>query len=49
VSNGVKFVKDNEKDSYNIKKFIEKNIDNMNILVTLKKHSYFYKCEILKL
>jgi hypothetical protein len=36
---GVNFTKDYEKDSYNQKKFIEKNIDDKNILITLKKHS----------
>jgi hypothetical protein len=46
---GVNFAKDHKKDSYNIKKLIEKNIDDKNILATLKKHSYFLKCEILKL
>ncbi len=35
--------------SYNNKKFNEKNIDDKNILVTFKKHSYFFKCGILKL
>jgi hypothetical protein len=41
MSNGVNFAKDYKKDSYNIYKFIEKNIDYNNILTTLKKHSYF--------
>ncbi len=49
MSNGIKFAKDYQKDSYNIKKFIEKNIDDMNILATLKKCSWFLKCEIIKL
>ncbi len=39
MSNGVNFAKDYRKDSYNNKKFIEKNIDDKNILATLKKHS----------
>jgi hypothetical protein len=34
--------------SYNKRIFIEKNIDDKNILATFKKHSYFFKCEILK-
>jgi hypothetical protein len=33
------FVKDYQKDSYNIKEFIEKNIDDKNILPTLKRNS----------
>ncbi len=33
------FCKDYQKDSYNNNKFIEKNIDDKNILATLKKHS----------
>jgi hypothetical protein len=41
TSNGVKFVKDYQKDSYNKRIFIEKNIDDKNILATFKKHSYF--------
>jgi hypothetical protein len=41
VSNGVNFEKDYKKGSYNIKKFIEKNINDKNIITTLKKHSYF--------
>jgi hypothetical protein len=48
-TNRVNFAKVYQKDSYNIKEFIEKNIDDKNILATLKKHSYFLKCEILKL
>jgi hypothetical protein len=47
VSNGINFAKDYQKDSYNKIIFIEK-IDDMNILATLKKHSYFLKCGILK-
>ncbi len=39
---GINFTKDYEKDSYNkIKKIIEKNIDDKNILTTVEKHSYF--------
>jgi hypothetical protein len=49
VSNEVNFSKDYKKDSYNQRIFIEKFIDDKNILVTLKKHSYFLKCEILRL
>jgi hypothetical protein len=41
TSYGINFAKDYEKDSYNIKKIIEKNIDDKNILATLEKHSYF--------
>jgi len=36
---GVNFAKDYQKDSYNNNKFIEKNIDDKNILATLNKHS----------
>jgi hypothetical protein len=39
MSNGVNFAKDYQKDSYNFKKIIEKNIDDKNILATLKKRS----------
>jgi hypothetical protein len=39
--NGINFAKDYQKDSYNKRIFIEKNIDDKNILTTLKKHSYF--------
>ncbi len=46
---GINFGKDYQKDSYNKIIFIEKNIDDMKILGTLKKHSYFLKCGILKL
>ncbi len=49
MSDGVKFAKDYKKDSYSKRIFMEKNINDMNILVTLKKHSYFFKCGILKL
>ncbi len=38
---GVHFTKDYQKDFYNKKYFIEKNIDDKNILATIKKHSYF--------
>jgi hypothetical protein len=34
-------IKDYLKDSYNIKKFIEINIDDEIILATLKNNSYF--------
>jgi len=46
---GVNFAKDYQKDSYNIKKFIEKNIDDKNILATLKKHLYFQNLEFQNL
>jgi hypothetical protein len=46
---GFNFVKEYQKDSYNNIIFIEKNVDDKNILTTLKKHSYFLKCGILKL
>jgi hypothetical protein len=49
VSDGTNFTKDYENDSHNKIIFIEKNIDDKNILTTLKKHSYFLKCGILKL
>jgi len=45
---GASFAKDYEKDSYNKRIFIAKNIDHKNILTKLKKHSYFSKCGILK-
>ncbi len=38
ASNGVNFVKDYQKDSYNKINFIENNIDDKNKLNTLKKH-----------
>jgi hypothetical protein len=41
MSDGVNFAKDYQKDSYNQRIFIEKNIDDKNILAVLKKHSYF--------
>ncbi len=46
MSNGINFTKDYQKDSYNKRIFIEKNINDNNILATLKTHSYFFKCEI---
>jgi hypothetical protein len=46
---GVNFAKDYQKDSYNKRIFIEKNVDDKNILSTFRKHSYFFKCEVLKL
>jgi hypothetical protein len=46
---GINFAKDYQKDSCNKRIFIEKNIDDKNILATLKKCSYFLKCGILKL
>jgi hypothetical protein len=49
TSNGVNFAKDYQKDSYNQTIFIEKNIDDKNILATFKNHSYFLKCAIIKL
>jgi hypothetical protein len=36
-------------NSYNKRIFLEKNIDDNKILTIVKKHSYFLKCEILKL
>ncbi len=48
MSNGVNSTKDYQKDSYNIRIFIEKNITDKNILTTLKNHSYFFKFAILK-
>jgi hypothetical protein len=39
TSNGVNFAKDYKKDLYNEMIFIEKNINDNNILTTLKKHS----------
>jgi hypothetical protein len=38
---GINFAKDYPKDSYNKKLFIGKNVNDKNILTTLKKHSYF--------
>jgi hypothetical protein len=32
---------DYQKDSYNKRIFIEKNIDDKNMLATFKKHPYF--------
>ncbi len=37
--NEINFANDYQKDSYKTNKFIEKNIDDKNILVTLRKHS----------
>jgi hypothetical protein len=42
ASNGVKFAKDCQNDSYNKRIFIEKNIGDKNILATIKKHSKFF-------
>jgi len=36
---GVNFAKDYQKDSYSERIFIGKNIDDKNMLTTLKKHS----------
>ncbi len=46
-----KFVikKRHSKDSYNRNKLMVKKWDNNNLLDTLKKHSQFQKCGILKL
>jgi hypothetical protein len=41
VSDAANLAKDYEKDSYNFKKFIEKNIDDKNKLTKFQKHSYF--------
>jgi hypothetical protein len=41
MSDRINFAKDYQKDSYNKRIFIEKNIDDNNILTTLKKNSYF--------
>ncbi len=41
MSDGFNFAKDYQNDSYNRKKFIEKNIDDKNILATLKKTHTF--------
>ncbi len=41
---GVNFAKDYQNDSYNQIIFIEKNVDDKNILGALKNHSYFLKC-----
>jgi hypothetical protein len=40
------FCKGLSKEFYNQGIFIEKNIDDKNILATFKKHSYFQKCGI---
>jgi hypothetical protein len=42
---GINFTKDYEKDSYNKRIFIEKNIDDKNILVTFKKIHTFKDVE----
>jgi hypothetical protein len=47
MSNGINFPKDYQKDPYNIQKLIEKNIDDKNILASLKNNSYFLICGIL--
>jgi hypothetical protein len=39
VSKGINFANDYQKDSYNKLIFIEKNIDDKNILFTLNKNS----------
>jgi hypothetical protein len=49
VLDGVNFAKDYQKDSYNKRIPIEKNIDDKNIIITFKKHSCLKKCGILKL
>jgi len=36
------------KGSYNQRIFIEKNMDDKNILATFKKHSYLKKCGFIK-
>jgi hypothetical protein len=36
---GVNFAKEYQKDSYNERIFIDKNINDKNILTTLKRHS----------
>jgi hypothetical protein len=41
MSSGVNFAKEYSKNSYNKIIFIEKNIDDKNILATFEKHSYF--------
>jgi hypothetical protein len=41
--NGINFANDYQKDSYNKRIFIEKKIDEKNILLTLKKRSYILK------
>jgi hypothetical protein len=45
VSNGVNFAKDYQMDSYNKRIFIEKNMDDKNILGTLKKIHNFKNVE----
>jgi hypothetical protein len=46
---GVNFAKTIKKTPIIIIKFIKKHIDDKNILATFKKHSYFYKCGIIKI
>jgi hypothetical protein len=41
MSSGINFAKEYQKDSYNKRIFIEKKIDDKNILATFEKHSYF--------
>jgi len=42
MSNGINFAKDYQKDLYNKRIFIQKNIDDKNILTTLKIiHTFF--------
>jgi hypothetical protein len=43
------FYKELSKDSYNRIKLMVKKWDDNNILDTLKKHSWFQKCGVLKL
>jgi hypothetical protein len=43
------FYKGLSKDSYNRNKLMVKNMGDNNLLNTLKKHSQFQKCGILKL
>jgi hypothetical protein len=42
---GINFAKNYQKDSYNQRIFIEKNINDKNILATIKKDSYFKHVE----
>jgi hypothetical protein len=48
-SNGVNFAKDYKKDSYNKIIFIERTIDDKNILATFKNNHIFFKCVSLEL
>jgi len=43
------FYKGLSKDSYNTIKLMVKKRDDNNLLNTLKRHSQFQKCEVLKL